>query len=307
VRTRRILVGGLPYFGRMLAGLLTGDGWQAQYMAPALRRPASLIDAASLLANADLVYLVGGQIERQSRPDWLARVWRRPIVMHWVGSDVTYALAAAARGQTSQRLIARPEHWTEVAWTGAELRPLGVTSSVVPLTSTRVTGEPHPLPESFTVLTYLPAARPDFYGRAEVMRLAQAFPDVRFLVAGNDGAGSSSPPNVEFLGWAGDMSSVYARSTVLLRLPEHDGLSFMVLEALAAGRHVIWNHPLEGVHESNTDADARVFLAWLLAEHREGRLGLNQVGLQSVRQSYLPEHVRERILGRFTELLDSRS
>ncbi|HTE86393.1 MAG TPA: glycosyltransferase [Dehalococcoidia bacterium] len=313
MRPRRILIGGLPYFGRMLAGLLTNEGWQARYLESARGRPGGWMATAAAVARTDLVYLVGGQIERWSRPDWLTRAVRRPIVMHWLGSDITYALAAAARGRASSRLVTRPTHWTEVVWTADELRPLGIRAEVVALTSTRFVREAQPLPDTFTVLTYLPVARPDFYGRALVMRLAEALPEVRFIVVGSASAvgeglvPSHVPANVEFLSWVEDMAPVYARSTVLLRMAEHDGLSFMVLEALAAGRHVIWNHPLECVLYAADEAQARDRLELLLGEHRAGPLALNASGRRSVMETHSPERVRDEILTRFERLLGEQS
>ena len=298
-----IAVGGLPYFGRMLADELSTKGWHCRYVASAGRNPIAWAATAKSVASADLVYLIGGQIERWSRPDWLARMVRKPIVMHWVGSDVTYAFGAARRGRASPLLIRRPVHWTEVPWTAAELRPLGIHAEVMPLTSARLPSRPQPLPETFTVLTYLPDARPGFYGRETVLNLAAALRDVHFLVAGTYGVGWEATPNLEFLGWQRDMEPVYARSSVLLRLPEHDGLSFMVLEALAAGRYVIWNHPLVGAVEARDDTEALNFIQQLRDDHHAGRLTLNETGIRAVRERYAPERVRAEILNRFEAIL----
>lgn len=287
----------------MLASLLTVDGWDARYVESAGLRPDAWLTTATSVLRADLVYLIGGQVQRWSRPDLLTRLSRRPIVMHWVGSDVTYALSAARNGRASRRLIRRPVHWTEVEWTANELRPLGIDAAIVPLTSTRLPGEPQPLPETFTVLAYLPKDRPSFYGAEGVIRLAESLPAAHFLVAGSEGDGIIAPENVEFLGWVADMAPVYARSSVLLRLPRHDGLSFMVLEALAAARHVIWTHPLEGVLRVEGEDEARAQLQRLFAEHRAGTLDLNSPGRTFVAESLSTGIVRAEILRRFAALL----
>jgi len=86
-------------------------------------------------------------------------------------------------------------------------------------------------------------------------------------------------------------------------MPEHDGLSFMVLEALSAGRHVIWNHPFGGVLEAGNEAEAGLHLRRLLAQHSAGQLALNEVGRDAVRDRYSPSRVREEILGRFERLI----
>lgn len=303
--TRRILVGGLPFFGRMLAGLLDGDEWQARYVDSAGTHPQAWLSTARALRTADLVYLIGGQVQRWSRPDWLVRLGRRPVVMHWVGSDVTFARSVFSGRRVSRALITAPRHWAEAPWTAGELRELGIEAEIVPLTSTRTPVEPRPLPADFTVLTYLPATRPDFYGRPAVMRLAAESLEIRFLVVGSDGEGWDAPANVEFLGWRQDMDSVYARASVLLRLPEHDGLSFMVLEALAAGRYVIWNHPLEGVTQVSSEDAARVALRRLLARHHSGQLLFNDAGRSMAHEQYAPERVRREILERFERIIET--
>jgi hypothetical protein len=304
VKQRRVVIGGLPYFGSMLASLLAEEGWQISYIPSAGLRPSAWVSTAAAIGRADLVYLVGGQVERWSRPDWLARLSRVPIVMHWLGSDVTYALAAARNGRASNRLINRPTHWAEVDWTAKEIEPLGITADCVALTSTGLDFTAAPLPDAFSVLTYLPEARPGFYGQDVVVDLARALPEVQFLVAGSTGVSLPAAENFEPLGWVPRMAAAYARSTVLLRLPEHDGLSFMVLEALAAGRYVIWNHPLHGVIEVRSGEEALAQIRQLLDAHRAGRLAPNLTGRMFVQTTLSPEAVRAEILGRFASIIE---
>jgi hypothetical protein len=306
VKERRVVIGGLPYFGRMLAELLAGEGWAVRYVPSAGLRPRAWVSTASSIRWADLVYLVGGQAERWSRPDWLAHLSSVPIVMHWLGSDVTYALGAASRGRVSKRLISRPTHWAEVDWTAKELEPLGITAERVALTPAELNIAAPPLPREFAVLTYLPETRPAFYGREIVFDIASALPEVKFLVAGNTGALLPAAENVEPLGWVERMAEVYARSSVLLRLPEHDGLSFMVLEALAAGRYAIWNHPFTGVIEARSGEEALAQLRQLLEAHRAGRLAPNLTGRMFVQKTLSPEVVRAEILDRFASIINAR-
>lgn len=303
--SRRVAIGGLPYFGRMLAELLSGDGWDCRYNTSPSRSPEDWLATAAAIARADLVYLIGGQIQRWSRPDWLLRAYKGPVVMHWVGTDVSYAVAAKQSGTASAELLRRPIHWSEVDWTAEELAGVGIRSEIVPLTSTCLPLVPPPLPERFVVLAYLPDSRPEFYGRAGVLGLARSFPEVPFLVVGTDGPDCEGLGNLEFLGWQSDMTSVYARSTALLRLTKHDGLSFMVLEALASGRYVIWNRPFDGVLTALHDGDAKGRLEDLLSLHRRGELQLNHAGIRLVDSEYAPERIRMQILGRFAEILAS--
>jgi hypothetical protein len=306
VRRPRVLIGGLPYFGHMLAGLLAVNGWEMRYLESPRYRPSDWMHAARAIAWADLVYLIGGQIQRGSRPDWLSRLGR-PLVMHWVGSDVSFARSVVEKGLVSDRLTSGPAHWVEVPWTGAELAQIGIRAEVVPLTSARLPIIMAPMPEQFTVLTYLPPDRPEFYGSADILRLAESLPDVHFLVAGSAGMQQATPSNVRFLGWREDMAPVYAASSVLLRQPDHDGLSFMVLEALAAGRYAIWNRVLQGATHAATYDEALVALTSLRDQHRAGALRANEAGRDEVARSYSVDRVRSEILGRFESILGDLS
>ena len=50
-----------------------------------------------------------------------------------------------------------------------------------------------------------------------------------------------------------DMIKFYNRTSVLLRLTEHDGLSNMVMESLAMNRHVVWTYDFPYVHQSEKE------------------------------------------------------
>ena len=50
-----------------------------------------------------------------------------------------------------------------------------------------------------------------------------------------------------------DMIPFYNRTSVLLRLTEHDGLSNMVMESLAMNRHVVWTYVFPYVHQTEKE------------------------------------------------------
>ena len=103
-------------------------------------------------------------------------------------------------------------------------------------------------PEKFTVLVYLPQSRPEFYGADIVRKLIKAQPQMHFLILGkNPCSRPRSNLTVRAIDFERDMDAVYNESSVLLRLTEHDGLSNMVLEALANDLPVIWTHRLPHV------------------------------------------------------------
>ena len=124
-----------------------------------------------------------------------------------------------------------------------ELRSVGIETNLLRLLPQAIAGEVTPLPKEQVVLSYWFDKRFDFYGGPIVFALARVFPHFKFLIVQASGKGLSDiPSNVQFLGPVGNMPEIYRKCTCLIRMPRHDGLSAMVLEAMAHGRYVIYNH-----------------------------------------------------------------
>jgi hypothetical protein len=154
-----------------------------------------------------------------------------------------------------------------------------------------------------TVVTYLPEGRAEFYGSKAVLQVTRALPDVRVLVVGARVLPAPVPANVSLLGWVDDMAPVYARSHLLLRLPRHDGLAFMVQEALAHGRHAVWTYPFENTHMATTPEAAIEAVGALCRQHAAGTLPLNEAGAADVRCRFAAERIRSDLLLGFESVL----
>lgn len=304
VRPCRVAVSGLPYFGRKMAGLLGGDGWQAAYLETRGWRPWPALRALGEAQQADVLYHLGGQIARFSRPHALLSVVRRPCVMHWTGSDVLTARREVVRGNVTERLRRGCIHWAGAPWLAEELAQIGVQAAWVPHSAVAAPARLPDFPETFTVLAYLRPGREAFYGEAAVRRVALALPDAQVLVVGCERLRTPAPPNIRCLGWVKDMAPVYARTHALLRMAAHDGLAFTVQEALAFGRYAVWNHPFPSVLAAGTDAEACAHIQGLAARHRAGALTLNLAGAAHVRARYNPRRIRDDIRRRLLEIAE---
>lgn len=280
-----VAVGGSPYFGRRMAELLSGDGWRADYLETRGWRPDAAIAAWQQVRRAAVLYQLGGQVGRFSRPHTLLATVRRPCVMHWTGSDVLYARQTVRRGQATARLRDHSIHWAGAPWLVDELADVGIRATWLPHSAIDAPATLPPFGDQFTVLAYLRAGREDFYGAAAVRRVAAALPAVRVLVAGCNYL-TEAPMNVTCLGWVDDMAPIYARSHVLLRLTAHDGLAFMVQEALAAGRYAVWNHPFPGTLTAGSAEQAAALIADLAGRHAAGSLSPNECGACHVRERF---------------------
>ncbi len=77
---------------------------------------------------------------------------------------------------------------------------------------------------------------------------------------------------------------------MLIRLPEHDSLSAMVLEALARGRYVIYSEEFPFTETAGNFDEARDALARLLANRQP-----NYSGAEYVRRNYSLDEQAERL------------
>lgn len=248
----------------------------------------------------NLVYQIGGGPVVDAKVFAVCKAMDRRIVKHWIGSDVLRVREPLVQEQNATGLV---EHWAVASHLADELAAGGISATTVPL-SVIDSVEPTPLPASpLTVLSYLPTRKFDFYAGATVLSLASRFPDVHFLVVGDDGAGRGASKNVEFLGYQRQMDPIYARSHVLLRLPRHDGLSYMVLEALNHGRQVIWNLPFDTARMGRTENEVACHIRELRSALATGTLAFNTRGRDVVHATHSGSKVRDMIRTRLKATL----
>ena len=307
MRGRRILILGLPYFGQMLATELATRGWAARFAPHPGRSPWGWGRLAAAVARADVLYLIGSRAERWSPQDILFRMVRKPVVIHWVGTDALIASEAHTRGRLAASVVRKPVHWCDAPWLVDELEAMGVWAEFVSLPVVGLAAEAPPLPERFRVLIYLPVDSFDreVFDVETLLRLPAEFPEVEFVLipSSAETLPGPLPPNLEARGWVTDMDALYREITVYVRLTSHDGMPFMVLEALSRGRHVIYTYPLPGVtHAADYDAVCGA-LRDLRDRHDRGELALNSEGMAWAREHFEPGQVLAGIDARLKKLV----
>jgi hypothetical protein len=299
IRPHRILIVGYPYFVNRIMELASNLDYQFKIMPPkGLQRWGALV-------WTDLIYLIGGDL-RPNRFYKIAFFLRKKLIIHWVGSDILEMREWQRKNrQFCPLLLNKAVHWAEVNWTAEELREIGVKAQVVPLTPASFPVEVKELPIKFVALTYLPPSKELFYGGKLIIQLAQQFPEIVFLAV----AASPTQPHPEWptnlipVGWVDNMEELYKEVTVLIRLTDHDGLSFMVLEALANGRYVIWSYPLEGVHQATEYSQLVHTIENLYRDYLNGELLINQPGRSLIEKYYKPQVIWEHISKGIDEVL----
>jgi len=289
----------------MFAELMDGDGWEFRYFPD--EGLESLAGMTRSLCRCDLAYQIGGRVTLGKFLRVAKWLGKEKIVMHWVGSDTLDEQRDVAEGNSERWVICQLHHWAESHWMVHEVEALGLECELVPLPSSCVPDRPSPLPLEFSVLVYVPdVRRAALYGLDRILQAAKELPHIPFELVGLTYGEIPAPPdNLRIHGRLADLTEFYRRSTVLWRPVRHDGLSFMVLEALGHGRHVLWSYDFPGCVVAETAEAAGAEILRLHSLHQQGRLQINQAGVEAVAKNYLPQPLRRMIHRRLEAILES--
>src|SRR6516162_5685368 len=304
--TKRVLVHGLAYFGQVFADFMSGDGWEFRYYPDTGLR--NMVAMSSELCQCDLVYQIGGRITIGKFLRAVRFFGKDRIVMHWIGSDTLEAQLAASGGKPQPWVVNSIHHWADSTWILEEVKQLGLSCEYVPLPSSRIAVSPSPLPKNFCVLVYVPSLESaDLYGLDEILEVATQLPHVRFELVGlRDGPLSSPLANLHCHKRIPDLAEHYGRATVVWRPTRHDGLSWMVCEALGRGRHVLWSYPFPGCIRVKSSHEAVIQIQRLYELHQDRRLRLNCEGVKFISSGdFFPPNFKKNILCHLETILVS--
>ncbi len=169
----------------------------------------------------------------------IARFFNKKVICHWIGTDILKAKENKDKINKVQSYI----HYNLACspLIKKELKELNIEAEEIAILPNEMTKNYSKLPEKHAVITYLPEGKEDFYGIEYVKYAAQNYSNIQFYVVGNS-KDIINLKNVHFLGKINqkEMSDLYDETTILMRLPKHDGLSLMLLEALIKGKEVLY-------------------------------------------------------------------
>jgi hypothetical protein len=295
-------VHGYATFASQFPELLKAEGWRvSNYQSQGL---GSLASKVKDLRRCDLAFTYGGRIT-MGKFLWIARgLGTQKLVIFWAGSDTLYAKADSGAGKLDP-WIASKIHWAATPWLAEEVHSFGVPCEYVPVNWAPTVLHPKPLPYKFSVLVYLPDMKKEsLYGADRILEVARALPQMEFTVVGlREGRLDGAPPNMKIHGWINDMTPFYEKASLLWRPVRHDGMSFMVLAALAHGRHVLWSYPFPACSHVAGASEARKELERLNVLHATGALGANEAGIRVIAENFTREKIREGILKRWEEII----
>ena len=125
----------------------------------------------------------------------------------WTGTDVSNTLAQAARGDGMQRFDDMASGMTHVAvseWLRDELADVGIEAELAWIPAQHIwRNENLPtFPDTFTVLSYVPGGRYEFYGGPAVIEVARRLPDIQ-LRSGPGARPGQAMSRATLLSWEG--------------------------------------------------------------------------------------------------------
>jgi glycosyltransferase involved in cell wall biosynthesis len=233
-----------------------------------------------------------------------ARMRGKGTVCHWAGTDVLRVLHKPLHRWWFRAVINRciDRHLVVSENLAVELATLGVRTQHVPLISSLVEGDVHPLPDEFAILAYLPAKRGDFYGAPVVYSIATRNPQWEVYIVGRSPTPQGKAlPNVHELGAGADMGKVYPRVSVLVRPTVHDGLPRMILEAMSWGRYVVFSRPFPHCLMGKSVEEVERALQGLARRDEP-----NWAGAAYVRETYTEERIIGSLVRVFLDVLDDK-
>jgi len=294
--------------------LLTGNRMDVWFLSSYLRRQRNIQVATISYYDLKDLKLKIKELTRANivtvisiRPaGWEGLVWTfifislrllgKKITLHWQGTDVVEL--RKPNSLLYSRIVSF--HTAQAPWLCCELKQKGINATWFPIVPPLRNSKLLPMPRKFAVLTYVASGKADFYGHGVLRGLSKALQDVDFYVVGSvHKRDQIREHNIKYLGWVKKMEEVYSKTTVLLRLTEHDGLSFMALEALARGRHVIWNKRFPHCHFAESEEQALQVLRRL--KSGSSRMP-NIAGAKFVRKQFSEKVCVRKIVGVYNAL-----
>ncbi|MEJ6737065.1 MAG: hypothetical protein QNK84_08515 [Flavobacteriales bacterium] len=297
----KIVVIGLPLFAKRIVKDLSSFDKEHKYIS--LDTYYSKVDKVKYylhVRNADIVYSINGTLTKSGAID-LALKLNKKVIMHWVGTDVLKSTEAFNANNYIKEYIAKCSHWCEVEWIKEELKAISINAQIVNFASFHVLPKELLKPKDFSVLTYIAQKRSDFYGLKEVVKLAQAYPQVTFNVMGCEYPDLETP-NLHFKGWVNNGGELIENSTVCLRFTEHDGLSNFILEALSKGRKTLYNNSFPCVNFCKDYDALKRELGVIYSSFEENSLEMNTEGVDFIKKNFNKAFILSSLIAEFKNI-----
>lgn len=257
-----------------------------------------IIENIKRIKESDIIYgtFIGLFNKRNIIYLSISKILKKKVICHWIGSDVLEALKHPKKTVFIQRFI-------DVNLSGSsllkkELKTIGIDSEEEHIVLSDISYEVEDMPIEHAILTYLPTNSVKFYGGENIKRLASEFPNIKFYVVANENKNEfKDQKNIINLGKISlkEMEKIYKKISILIRQVEHDGLSLMLLEALAKGKEVIYSYEFPFTYESKDYESLKIILNKIIKE----KPIKNLKGSNFIKENFTTEKYINNLLRRF--------
>jgi hypothetical protein len=294
----KVIINGLPLFSsRLAADLRSVAPNDTIRFHDTYNSNAARLKFALDIRNADVFISMNGVSDRSGSLDLVMKK-HVPMMMLWMGTDVSLAMGRYRDRSIHLKYIEYAHHFTDSPLLKHELESIGVKANTLHFKWIRTNDYGKNVFPALSAFTYIGQGKADFYGWQQVRELAIAFPEISFKIAGNTGVDFIDiPKNLMFLGWidSESMKQLRNETPIFIRLPEHDGFSMSVLEAMGSGCDVIWNQELNGCHLFNSNAPIEQF-ASILDTLKLRNLSKNSDNIQFIASHFEKQQILQNFL-----------
>lgn len=243
---KKIICIGAPRITELLNSAIGGDYLveAVDYTGRSRSRLIKLHYYLSHILRCDIVYFL--YVSRLSlRLAKIAKLLGKKVVFHWLGTDVYEAMqgitnAKATLPYADLSLCYAPN-------LQEELKSMGVDATIYTISPDHLTLKSGKMPDKHAVLLSIPDSRKEFYGYHEMIEVIRRMPHVTFVVVRSSSPEFYNFPNVVFKGMLSpqEMDRMYDEISIVIRYPEHDGLSLIMMESTIKGKEMIYRfkHP----------------------------------------------------------------
>lgn len=231
----------------------------------------------------------------------IAKILNKKVVCHWIGSDVLEAMKKPKETLKFQKYIDLNLAGSQLLQ--EELLDIGIESIVenIILDDILIRNNKLRLKEH-GVLVYLPTGREEFYGGKLIERLAKEFPKINFYIVANVNTDYlKNFKNIKNIGKVSleEMEEIYDKISILIRIPKHDGLSLMVLEALARGKEIIYKYEHPYTKKAEDYIQLKKQFELIIQKPPE----YNLEAAKYVKENYSADNYLTSLYNRFVELI----
>lgn len=183
----------------------------------------------------------------------LLKLQKKNVILHFIGSDVLI-VKKKWKKKVELRLLQliRIKIYVVSNNLKLELLEMNIFSELLFFMNDEIIKHASKLPDSFSVIAYVPEGKENFYNLDVILDCAKKYPEITFTIFPNSKdiqlENVSCIPYIEH----SQIFSEFTNHNLFVRITNHDGTPNTVLEALSCGLHVAWSENHEACNKINT-------------------------------------------------------